>query len=230
MRREPYAGVTDLADFEQVMYKVDGAELYLIATSEHPLVAMHAGEAIALRELPLKYVGLSACFRKETGKHGLDERGLFRVHQFTKVEQVAFAHPQDSSRLLEEIVENAKGLLSDLEIPFRVVNVCTGDIGIVASKKYDVEGFSPRENKFIELMSCSNCSSYQAVRSQIRFLEPNGEREYLHTLNGTMAATSRMMRMILEHYQTPEGFLRVPSVLQPLMGGLTEIQSPPSRK
>ncbi|MFH1588628.1 MAG: serine--tRNA ligase [Candidatus Diapherotrites archaeon] len=224
INREAYAGVTDLGDFENVMYKADNEDLYLIATSEHPLTAMHSNEGIEEKNLPLKYCGLSACFRKEVGKRNIDERGLFRVHQFNKVEQIVFSRPEDSNVFLEEMVSNAEGLLKDLEIPYRVVNVCTGDMGTVAAKKYDVEGWSPREEKYIELMSCSNCASYQAVRSKIRLIKPNGEKEYVHTLNATMAAIPRILRILLEQNQTPEKTVLIPEPLQPYMNGLKEIK------
>ncbi|MDD5112058.1 MAG: serine--tRNA ligase, partial [Candidatus Altiarchaeota archaeon] len=158
MRQKPYEGVTDLGDFENVMYRIEGEDLYLIATSEHPLAAMHMNEILEEQKLPLKYCGLSACFRREIGKHGLDERGLFRVHQFSKIEQFIFCKIEDSWKFHEELIANAEELTRMLGIPYRVVNVCTGDIGSVAAKKYDLEGWSPREGKYIELMSCSNCT------------------------------------------------------------------------
>ncbi|MBU0763171.1 MAG: serine--tRNA ligase, partial [Candidatus Altiarchaeota archaeon] len=167
MRRTPYEGVTDLDDFENVMYKIDGDDMYLIATSEHPMAAMYQDEIIEPQNLPIKYAGVSACFRREIGKHGLDERGLFRVHQFNKIEQFIFCRPDDSWRYHEELIQNAEDLMRDLEMPYRVVNVCTGDIGTVAAKKYDLEGYSPREDKYIELMSCSNCTAYQSARLNI---------------------------------------------------------------
>ncbi len=223
MRRKPYSCVTDLNDFENVMYKIENEDLYLIATSEHPLVSMHMDETLEEKELPLRYAGCSVCFRKEIGKHGLDERGLFRVHQFDKIEQVVFCKPEDSEKQHEELLMNSEDLLKLLEIPYRVVSVCTGDIGIVASKKYDVEGYSPREKKYIEIMSCSNCADYQARRLKIKY--SNGkEKRLVHTLNNTMVATARTLRLILENFQTKEGTVKVPKVLQPYMNGLKEIK------
>src|SRR3989344_3976913 len=151
MRRKPYEGVTDLSDFENVMYKIENDDLYLIATSEHPIGTMYQNEILSDKELPIKFAGLSSCFRREVGKHGLDERGLFRVHQFNKIEQFIFCRPEDSWKLHEEIVANAEGLVKKLEIPYNVTNICTGDIGSVAAKKYDINGWSPREPKYIEL-------------------------------------------------------------------------------
>ncbi|HHQ45156.1 MAG TPA: serine--tRNA ligase [Candidatus Altiarchaeales archaeon] len=212
MRRTPYEGVTDLSDFEDVMYKIEGEDEYMIATSEHPIAAMHMGEILEENQLPLKYAGISQCFRKEIGKHGLDERGLFRVHQFSKIEQFVFAKPDDSWNIIEDLIKNAEELMQKLEIPYRIVNVCTGDIGTVAAKKYDLEGWSPREEKFIELASCSNCTSYQAVRLGIKYRHGN-DKDYVHTLNSTMIATARVLRLILENYQTEDGGLKIPKAL-----------------
>ncbi|MFH0862146.1 MAG: serine--tRNA ligase [Candidatus Altiarchaeota archaeon] len=220
MRRKPYEGVTDLADFENVMYRCADDDLYMIATSEHPMAAMHMDEV--LEDIPLKYAGMSACFRREIGKHGLDERGLFRVHQFNKIEQFIFCKPEDSWTFHEELIANAEELMKALEIPYHIVNVCTGDIGTVAAKKYDLEGWSPREAKYIELMSCSNCTSYQATRLNIRYRDGN-ENRHLHTLNSTMVATSRALRLILENYQRKDGSVEIPLALRPYMGGKTEI-------
>ena len=221
MRRKPYEGVTDLADFENVMYKIQDDDLYLIATSEHPMAAMHMDET--LENLPLKYAGVSACFRREIGKHGLEERGLFRVHQFNKIEQFIFCRPEDSWRHHEELIGNAEEVLKALEIPYRVVNVCTGDIGTVAAKKYDLEGWSPREGRYIEVASCSNCTSYQAARLNIR-CGSGQDRVYVHTLNSTMVATARVLRLILENYQREDGSVEIPKALQKRMDGRKEIR------
>jgi seryl-tRNA synthetase len=216
MRRKPYEGVTDLDDFGNVMYKIDSDDQYLIATSEHPMAAMHMDEVIG--DLPIKYAGISACFRREIGRHGLDERGLFRVHQFNKIEQFIFCNPRDSRDYFEELIGNAKSLMDDLRMPYRVVNVCTGDMGTVAAKKYDLEGWSPREEKYIELMSCSNCTDYQANRLNIRYKSREGNRQ-VHTLNSTMVATSRALRLILENYQEKDGSITIPEVLRQYMAG-----------
>lgn len=224
MKRKPYEGVVSMDDFENVMYKIDGEDLYLIATSEHPMAAMYGGEIMDVAELPIKYAGISACFRREIGKHGLDERGFFRVHQFNKIEQFVFCTPEDSWKQFEEIAKNSVALLKCLEIPFEKVNVCTGDIGLLAAKKYDLNGWSPREKKYIELMSCSNCTDYQARRLGIRMRKKDGSKEVLHTLNNTMVATTRMLRVIIENYQTKQGTIEVPKVLRPYMNNLKEIK------
>ena len=174
MNREAYEGVTDLADFENVMYKIDGEEMYLIATSEHPMGAMYMNEVFEPSQLPLKMCGISACFRREIGSHGVDTRGLFRVHQFNKIEQFVFCKPEDSWKIHEEILKNTEEIFQALEIPYRVVAVCTGDIGTVAAKKYDIEAWYPRQNKYGEVASCSNCTSYQAVRLNIKYKAQEG--------------------------------------------------------
>ncbi|MBD3310196.1 serine--tRNA ligase [Candidatus Woesearchaeota archaeon] len=216
MRREAYEGVTDLADFETMMYKVQDEDLYLIATSEHPMGAMFKDEIMEPSELPVKFCGISPCFRKEIGSAGVDTKGIFRVHQFTKVEQFIFCRPEESWKFHEELLKNAEEIFQALKVPYRVINICTGDIGIVAAKKYDLEVWMPREEKYRELVSCSNCTAYQAARLNIRYRAPEGSR-FVHTLNSTATATSRTLRAILENYQNPDGTVTVPKVLVPYM-------------
>jgi seryl-tRNA synthetase len=223
LRRKPYEGVTDLADFETMMYKVDGIDGYLIATSEHPIAAMHIGEVFDPKDLPKKYVGVSSCFRKEIGSHGIDTKGLFRVHQFNKVEQFAFCEPKYSWKIHEELIGNAEEIFKKLKLPYRIVNICTGDIGIVAAKKYDLEAWMPREKKYREVVSCSNCTEYQAVGLNLRY-QKGEEREYVHTLNSTAVATGRVLRVIIENYQQKDGSIKVPDVLVPYMNGLKVIK------
>jgi seryl-tRNA synthetase len=220
MQRGPYEGVTDLADFENVMYKVQGEDLYLIATSEHPLGAMRMDEVIPAEALPLRLAGISPCFRREIGSRGVDTRGLFRMHQFNKIEQFVFCAPEDSWAIHEEILENALHLFRSLEVPHRVVDVCTGDIGTVAAKKYDVEAWSPRQGKWMEVVSCSNCTDYQARRLRVRIGKVGGEKRVLHTLNSTAVATSRALVAILENHQQADGTVAIPKVLRPYMGGI----------
>jgi len=223
MNKESYEGVTDLGDFENVMYKIEGEDLYLIATSEHPMAAMYRKEIFSEKELPIKYAGISACFRREIGKHGIDTRGIFRVHQFNKIEQFVFCLPEESEKYHEEILANAEEVFKDLGLAYRVVNICTGDIGTVAAKKYDMEVWMPREEKYREVVSCSNCTKYQSVRSNIKFRKKDGTKEYIHTLNSTAVATSRALRAIVETYYE-EGVIKIPKVLQPYMNGATEIK------
>lgn len=217
INRPSYEGVTDLEDFEKVMYKIEGDDSYMIATSEHPLGAMHKDEIFEEKDLPLRLAGISPCFRREIGAHGLDTKGLFRVHQFTKVEQFVFCKPEDSWRIHDELLSNAEEVFQNLEIPYRVVNICTGDIGTVAAKKYDIEAWMPRENEYREVVSCSNCTSYQAVRLNIRVRDKSEfeSKQNVHTLNSTAIATSRVMRAILENYQCKDGSVEIPRVLRP---------------
>ncbi|MEM2124118.1 MAG: serine--tRNA ligase, partial [Methanolinea sp.] len=221
MNRASYEGVTDLSDFENVMYKIEGDDAYLIATSEHPLCAMYQDEIFEEKDLPLRLCGISPCFRREIGSHGIDTKGLFRVHQFHKVEQFVFCRPEDSWEIHEELLANAEEMYRRLGLPYRVVSICTGDIGTVAAKKYDIEVWMPREERYREVVSCSNCTSYQAVRLRIRVRDPRDfeAKRYVHTLNSTAIATSRTIRAILENYQEGDGRVAVPEVLRPYMNG-----------
>jgi seryl-tRNA synthetase len=222
--KEAYDGVTDLADFESVMYKIDGEDLYLIATSEHPICAMLKDKVFKEEELPLKVVGFSPCFRKEIGAHGVDQKGIYRVHQFYKIEQFVFCKPEDSWKYHEEIRQNAEEVFQALELPYRIINICTGDIGIVAAKKYDIEVWMPRQGKFGEVVSCSNCTAYQAVRSNIRYEKKDGTREYIHTLNSTALATTRAMVAIFDNLQNKDGTVDIPKALWPYMHGRKKLQ------
>ncbi|MBI4896137.1 MAG: serine--tRNA ligase [Candidatus Aenigmarchaeota archaeon] len=215
MRREPYEGVTDVADFESVMYKIENDDLYLIATAEHPVGAMYMNETLNAADLPLKVAGISPCFRKEVGAHGKYTRGLYRMHQFYKVEQFIFCKPEDSWKLHEQLQKNSEALYKKLGIPFRVVNVCTGDIGSLAAKKYDTE-FLMADNAYREIGSNSNCTDYQARRLNIKYREQEGmpPKELVHTLNNTALATSRTLVAILENHQREDGSVAVPKVLQ----------------
>ncbi|MFA5406083.1 MAG: serine--tRNA ligase [Candidatus Nanoarchaeia archaeon] len=224
LRRGPYEGVTDLADFEDVMYKIEGEDLYLIATSEHPLAAMHMDKIFYTEKLPLNYAGISSCFRKEAGAHGKDTKGIFRVHRFNKVEQFVFCKPEDSWRIHEELLKNEEEIIQSLGIPYRIVNICTGDLGIVAAKKYDIESWMPVQGAYRELTSCSNCTDYQARRLNIKYLNDKGEKEYVHTLNGTGIATSRAMVAIIENFQEKDGAIKIPTVLHSYMNGVTELR------
>jgi len=225
INRTSYEGVTDLGDFEKVMYKIDGDDAYLIATSEHPIAAMYQDEIFEEKDLPLRLAGISPCFRREIGAHGLDTKGLFRVHQFTKVEQFVFCKPEDSWTLVEELLANAEEIFQGLGLPYHVVNICTGDIGTVAAKKYDIEVWMPRENAYKEVVSCSNCTAYQAVRLNIKVRDKSDfeSKQHVHTLNSTAIATSRVMRAILENYQQDDGTVVIPEVLRPYMNGREQL-------
>jgi seryl-tRNA synthetase len=219
MRREAYEGVTDLGDFETVMYKVQDEDSYLIATSEHPMGAMFKDEVIEKEKLPIRLCGVSPCFRREIGAHGKYTKGLFRVHNFNKVEQFIFSTPEDSWKLHEELQKNAEELYQALGLHYRVVNICTGDLGSIAAKKYDIEVWMA-DGKFREIGSNSNCTDYQARRLNIRYREKEGAPPagYVHTLNNTAIATSRTMIAILEQYQQKDGTVAVPKVLQQYLG------------
>jgi len=223
MRRKPYEGVTDLTDFENVMFKIEGQDRYLIATSEHPLTAMYMNEVIDDEELPIKMMGLSINFRKEIGAHGIDQKGLYRRHQFWKVEQVIICKPQDSWRYHEELIKNAEDLIQKLELPYQIVNICTGDLGIVAAKKVDLEAWMPRQEKYGELVSCSNCTDWQARRLNIRYGKQGGDKRLVHTLNGTGIVT-RALVAIIENNQNKDGSISIPVILQPYMNGITQIR------
>ena len=224
IRRAAYEGVTDLADFESVMYKVDGEDLYLIATSEHAMGAMLQDETLLAEQLPIKLVGLSPCFRREIGAHGKYTRGLFRVHQFHKVEQFIFSLPEQSWELHEELQRNCEQLYEGLDLHYRVVNVCTGDIGSIAAKKYDTE-FWMADGEFREIGSNSNCTDYQARRLNVKYRLKEGAAPegFVHTLNNTALAASRTMIAVMEQHQQEDGTIKVPKALQPYMGGVKVI-------
>ena len=223
LRREAMEGAVDLADFESVIYKVEAEAkeppLYLIATSEHPIAALHMDEIVGSAALPLRYAGVSPCFRKEAGAHGKDTKGIFRVHQFSKVEQFVFCRPEDSWGIHEELVANAEELLKALEIPHRVVNICTGDLGSIAAKKYDIEAWMPVQGAYREVVSCSNCTDFQARRYNTRHrANPGDPTEIVHTLNSTAIAVQRTLVAILENFQQADGSVAIPTVLQPYVG------------
>ena len=225
MNREAYEGVVDLNDFEDVMYKIENEDFYLIATSEHPLTSRFKDEILELKEEPLRYAGVSTNFRKEVGAHGLSDRGIWRVHQFTKIEQIIICKPDESKDMHEELLNNAIELFKGLEIPFRVVDICTGDIGTVASRKYDLEAWMPAAQQWKEIVSASNCKSYQSVRLNMRYRTPEGT-DYPHTLNSTAIATTRALAAILENHQQSDGSVTIPKVLQKWMGNqkIIEVQ------
>ena len=226
MNRAAYEGVTDLADFETVMYGVEPDKLYMIATSEHPLTAMYMDEVIEPSLLPIKIVGVSPCFRREVGAHGLSDKGIWRVHQFTKVEQIVISHPDDSWDHHEELLKNCLDLWDALELHYEVVNICTGDMGTVAARKYDLEAWLPGADAYKEIVSCSNCTDYQANRLRMRYRTADGN-EAVHTLNSTAVATSRALVAIMEQNQMADGRVEIPIALQPLMNNKTTLDPAP---
>lgn len=220
LRRDAMAGSIILTDFEDVIYKVDGEDLYLIGTSEHGVAAMHMNEILDGRNLPLRYTGVSPCFRKEAGAHGRDTKGIFRVHQFEKVEQFIFCKPQDSFVEHELMLKNAEEFYQLLGIPYRVVLLSTGDMGKVAAKTWDIEVWFPGQGNYREVVSCSNCMDYQARRLSIKYREkPHEESQFVHTLNSTLVATERTLAAIMENFQDESGDILVPEVLREFMNG-----------
>lgn len=224
MNREAYEGVVDLTDFEEVMYKIEDHDLYLIATSEHPITARFKNEIIELKDGPLKFAGISTNFRREVGAHGISDRGIWRVHQFSKVEQVIICKPEDSKKMHNEILENATLIFKKLEIPFRVIDICTGDIGTVAARKFDIEAWMPSSKKWKEVVSASNCKSYQSVRLNMRYRTQEGT-DFPHTLNSTAVATTRALAAIIENNQTDNGDVIIPEVLRKWMGNQEIIEA-----
>ncbi len=204
-------------------YYIEGEDLSLIATAEMPMTGYHADEVIDEKELPIRYVGYSPCYRKEAGTYGKHTRGLFRVHQFNKLEMYAYTLPEESTNMHEEILGIEEEIWQAINIPYHIINIASGDLGAPAAKKYDIEYWSPVEQKYQELTSCSNCTDFQTRNLNIRVRRYDGTVEMLHSLNGTVVSMARTLIAIIEHYQLPNGKLKVPEVIQKYMGGRTEI-------
>lgn len=204
-------------------YYIEGEDLAMIATAEMPITGFHMNEIIDEKDLPLCYAGYSACFRKEAGTYGKYTRGLFRVHQFNKLEMYVFCLPEDSKKLHETIRSIEEEIWQAIGIPYHVINIAAGDLGAPAAKKYDIEYWSPVNQKYQELTSCSNCTDFQARSLNIRVRRENGEIEVLHTLNGTAISLARTMVAFIENFAEKDGKLHIPEVLQPYFGGATEI-------
>lgn len=206
-------------DFESVIYKVQDEDLFLIGTSEHSIAAMHSDEILEGKDLPIRYAGVSPCFRKEAGAHGRDQKGIFRVHQFEKVEQYVFARPEDSWKEHEKMLAVAEEFYQKLEIPYRVMLLSSGDMGKVSAKTYDIEAWMAGQNAYREIVSCSNCLDFQTRRLKIRFRDKTNEQtQYLHSLNSTLVATTRTLVAIMENFQTKDGHISVPKPLQKYLG------------
>jgi len=215
LRHEVMSGVIDLATFKDAIYKIEGEDLYLIATAEHSLAALHYNEDLEEEVLPLKYAGISPCFRKEAGAGSRDLKGIFRVHQFHKIEQYVYAKPEESWDLMEELIGNAEELFKGLELPYRVVNIASGDLGAPAAKKYDLETWMPAQGLFREMVSCSNTTDWQSYRLRTRLIRRKGMvKEYVHTLNSTAIASTRTITAILENHQQEDGTVYIPKVLR----------------
>jgi len=228
VRGSAMTGAGVLPKFAEDAYKVENEDLWLIPTAEVPVTALHEGEILDAAQLPVKYVAYSPCFRSEAGSAGRDTRGLIRVHQFNKVELVWFTRPEDSYSALEELRGHAETILEMLELPFRTVEHCSGDLGFKATKAYDPEVWFPSQNTYREISSCSNFEAFQARRSGIRFrplLEAGkvGKPEFVHTLNGSGLAIGRTLAAILENHQNSDGSVTIPAVLRPYLGGIETI-------
>ncbi|MEM3911146.1 MAG: serine--tRNA ligase [Saccharolobus sp.] len=215
LRGEVIQSVIDLDTFKDAIYKIEGEDLYLIATAEHPIAALFFKEEIEKDKLPLKLVGISPAFRKEAGAANKDLKGIFRVHQFHKVEQFIFSMPEDSWKYHAELISNAETIFQQLELPYRIVNIASGDLGACAAKKFDLEVWMPAQAKFREMVSCSNCTDWQAFRMKIRFVDrKNNRKGYVHTLNSTAIASTRTITAILENYQREDGVVEIPKALR----------------
>jgi len=219
VNRDSMLGTGQIPKMEEDMYYIEKDGLYPVPTAEVPITNIHRDEILAEKDLTIKYVGYSPCFRREAGSYGKDSKGFLRVHQFNKVEMVKFSKPENSYDELELMVNDAEDILKELKIPYRILMLCTGDLSFSAAKCYDIETWSPAENKWLEASSCSNFESFQARRANIRFKpEDSKKTEFIHTLNGSGLATSRLMVSLLENYQTPEGKVIVPKALQKYTG------------
>ena len=219
-------GVSSLAKFKGDLFKLEGRDLYLIPTAEYPVTNFVREEIVPLESLPLKFVCHSPCFRSEAGAAGKDTRGMIRNHQFDKVELVQIAHPSRSYALHEELTGHAEAILKKLELPYRVMTLCTGDTGFSSAKTYDLEVWLPGQNAYREISSCSNFEAFQARRMQARFRNEKGKPEPVHTLNGSGLAVGRTLVAILENYQNADGSVSVPAVLRPYLGGVQKLARP----
>jgi seryl-tRNA synthetase len=225
VNRTTMTGTGQLPKFEEELFKIDGLDYFLIPTAEVPVTNIHQDEVLEEEVLPLYYTAYTPCFRREAGSYGKDTRGLIRQHQFNKVELVKFAKPEQSYEELEKLVTNAEEVLKRLKLPYRVVNLCTGDLGFSASKTYDLEVWLPGQNTFKEISSCSNFEDFQARRAKIRYrISGKSKTEYVHTLNGSGLAIGRTLVAILENYQQANGSVLIPEVLRPYMGGVERIE------
>ncbi|MGB9695158.1 MAG: serine--tRNA ligase [Caldisericaceae bacterium] len=218
VNRNSMVGTGQLPKFEEDMYKIEGEDLYLDPTAEVPVTNYHSGEILSEDLLPIKYVAFTACFRKEAGAAGKDTRGVIRVHQFNKVEMVRFVKPEESYEQFNELLDNAEDVLRELQLPYQIKKMCTGDLGFTAALKYDPEVYMPSQDKYVEISSVSNFEDYQARRANIRYRTKDGDLRFVHTLNGSGLAVGRTMAAILENYQQEDGSVLVPEVLQKYLG------------
>ena len=225
VNRASMTGTGQLPKFESDLFHTEGVDLFLIPTAEVPVTNLHRDEILAEKDLPLCYAAYTPCFRKEAGSHGKDTRGLIRQHQFNKVEMVKFTRPEDSDAELEKLLLNAEKVLQLLKLPYRVVDLCTGDIGFSAARTFDIEVWLPGQECYREISSCSTFGDFQARRASIRFRREGAKKpELVHTLNGSGLAIGRTLLAVLENYQQEDGSVVIPDVLKPYMGGLEKIE------
>ena len=218
VNRDSMLGTGQLPKFEEDMYALKGTDYYLVPTAEVPVTNLHRGDILNVKDLPIKYCAYTACFRGEAGSAGRDTRGIIRQHQFNKVELVKFAHPDHSFEELESLTNDAERILQLLKLPYRVVCLCSGDVGFSSCKTYDIEVWLPSYNRFVEISSCSNFVDFQARRANIKFRDENGKARLVHTLNGSGLAVGRTVAAVLENYQNADGTITVPEVLRKYMG------------
>ena len=219
INRQSMEGAVIADDFEDVIYKVQDEDLFLIGTSEHAIASMYYDEILEGSKIPLRYASISPCFRREAGAHGKDQKGIFRVHQFEKIEQFIFCRPEESWEEHEKMIKNTEEFYQQLEIPYRLMLLSSGDMGKVSAKTYDIEAWMAGQNAYREIVSCSNCIDYQSRRLKIRFREKSNEdTKYIHTLNSTLVAIERTMVAILENNQTKDGHVEIPKILQKYFG------------
>jgi seryl-tRNA synthetase len=216
-------GVSSLSKFKEDLFKIDGRDLYLIPTAEYPVTNFVRDAILKNEELPLKFACHSPCFRSEAGSYGKDTRGMIRQHQFDKVEIVQIVHPEKSAEAHEELTAHAEAILKALELPYRTMLLCTGDMGFSSAKTYDLEVWLPAQNTYREISSCSNFEAFQARRMMARFKNAAGKTELVHTLNGSGLAVGRTLVAILENYQQADGSIAIPTALQSYMGGLKSL-------
>ncbi|MBT3691236.1 serine--tRNA ligase [Candidatus Woesearchaeota archaeon] len=222
LNKKTLGGTVPLDEFNDVIYKIEGEDLYLIATAEQPLVSLNSNKTFNKEDLPIKICAITPCFRKEIGSRGVDTKGLFRMHQFNKVEQVVISDHENSYNLLEEMESLTEDFFKKLELPFRVIEICSGDLGPKQTKQYDIEAWFPRQQEYQEVTSASNTGEYQSATLNIKYVEGE-EKKFCHLLNNTMVATSRAMVAIIENFQNKDGTIKIPKALRKYMNGKKKI-------
>ena len=225
IRRKVVEGVMSFAEMDNMMYKIEGEDLYLIGTSEHSMIGRFIDKTIPSKELPLKLTSYSPCFRKEVGSHGIEEKGFYRLHQFEKQEMIVICQPEDSYKIYDQMKNYTVEVFKELNVPVRVLDICSGDLADLKAKSCDVEAWSPRQKKYFEVGSCSNLTDAQARRLNIR-IDGKGQKYFAHTLNNTVLASPRALIAVMENNQEADGTIKIPKALHPYMAGTKEIRVP----